>query len=271
MIQINPVSESGTMTTKFESGPAFDEAITTQAVGFEMSRGLSNGYALNVSTDIGSEKFKGEDVPEYTNAGFSDVKVQITKLTQDSMSQSYLSGFATTGIGKAAIGSVQGDKAFEGNRFSGGVSLGGQYMKQTAALAGTYGYRVGGALAMPRSQDIKNDTPVYAVLETTGGHKLFAEFFGQTAPKGSWTLGGTAGLNTTLAQDFSGRAGTSPISATRNQLNVLGLKAFAAFTSGQIEFVPAVLLNRAMNTSGGSFSVESMDTLGLQLTTRLSL
>ena len=51
----------------------------------------------------------------------------------------------------------------------------------------------------------------------------------------------------------------------------MSLKAFAALSAGQLEFIPTAIFQKNLGASGGEFSTESVENVGIELTTRFSL
>ncbi len=271
VFQAVPKSNSLTVERKFDGQKAVESTIRTNAVGVEFALGLSNDYSLNFSTDMGTDGVKPKKETETTNVGFSDLKVELRKMNQQDMQQTFMAGFFTTSLGEAAEGNVSGGKNIDGNRFSGGMTLGGAYTKQTAALDSNFGYKMSAALQFNRKVDIKQSTQIYSAYEISGGHILRAEAFGERMLGQATKIGGAIGMNVTLPQDGTIREGATRVSASSGQLNIMSIKAFAAMNAGQLEFIPTAVFERNLGNSGGKFSTESHENVGIELITRFSL
>lgn len=271
IFQAVPKSNSLTVENKLDGQKAVETTTRSNIVGVEFARGLSNDYSLNFSTDFGTDGVKPKNETETTNVGPSDLKVEIRKMFQQDMQQTFAAGFVTTSLGEAAQGNFSGGKNIDGNRFSGGMTLGGAYTKQTAALDSNYGYKMSAALQFNRKVDIKQPTAVYSAYETSGGHMLRAEAFGEKMLGQSTKIGGAIGLNVTLPQDGSIRVGPTRMGISTGQQNIMSLKAFAAMNAGQLEFIPTAVFERNLGTSGGKYSTESHENVGIELITRFSL
>ena len=272
MVQAAPLSMTLTTEQKYKGVKQTIETTTrTDAFGLQFARGLSNDMALTVSTDIGKDSVKSKNSKETANSGFSDVTVAIAKMNElSSTQQSFLSGNLSLGL-DASLGFADGNQSADGNRFSGGYTLGAAYVKQTVAASATTGYRVSADIKFNRKQDIKNPTPVYSAVETTGGHVLTGELFAERNLKQTAKIGGAAGLKVIMPMDQSFRQGTTRLSGSTGQLSIMSLRAFAAFDAGQLEFIPTAVFQRNLGTTTGNLSVESYENVGLELTTRFSL
>lgn len=271
IFQAVPKGMTSTIETKLGKAASVSTETRTNAVGIEYARGLSNDMSLNISTDMGASTSKSKNSKETTNSGLSDLKVELRKMNQQDMQQSFLAGQITSSLGAATRGSYIDNKNIDGNRFSGGMTLGGSYTKQTAALAGNYGYKLSAALQFNRKVDIQQPTPVYSATEYTGGHMLAAEAFGEKIIGQASKIGGSIGLDVTLPTEVTTRTGTDGGAATIDRLNVMSLKAFAALSAGQLEFIPTAIFQKNIGNSGGDSSIESLENVGIELITRFSL
>lgn len=272
MVQATPKAMTLSTEQKMKGIKAIiQETTRSESIGLQFARGLSNDLAFAISTDIGKDAIKAKGEKETSNTGFSDFEFSLTKMNEvNSLEQSFFIGSLSAGA-DASLGFADGNQSSDGNRFSGGISLGAEYVKQAVAVAATTGYRVSADLKFNRKQDVKNPTPIYSAVETTGGHTLAGEFFAEKNLKQTAKIGGAAGLKMIMPMDQSFRQGTVRVSGSTGQLNVLSLRAFAAFDAGQLEFIPSATFQRNLGTTSGDLSVESYENVGLELTTRFSL
>lgn len=271
MIEAAPQSMTTTSELKYKSQKGVESTNRTDAFGLRFARGLSNDMALTVSTDIGKETSKAKGQKETANSGLSDIQLALTKMNDlGSSQQSFLTGSLSGGL-DASIGYADANQSADGNRFSGGYTLGAEYVKQSVSSAAATGYKISADIKFNRKQDIKNSSPAYSAIETTGGHILAGEFFAEKNLKQTARIGGAAGLKVFMPMDQSSRKGTTRVSASTGQLNILSLRAFASFDAGQLEFLPSAVFERNLGTTTGDLSVESYENVGLELTTRFSL
>jgi hypothetical protein len=271
IVQAAPKSMSLTSETKYKSQKGVESTTQTDALGLNFARGLSNDLALTISTDIGKDKIKDKGAKETVNSGFSDFKVAITKMNDlGSYQQSFLTGRLSGGL-EATLGFAEDNQSADGNRFSGGYTLGAEYVKQTVGVSATTGYKIAADIKFARKQDIKTSTPVYSAIETTGGHILTGEFFAEKTLKQTAKIGGAAGLQVFMPMNMAVRQDPFRASTETGQLNIMSFRAFAAFDAGQLEFLPSAIFQRNIGTTTGDLSVESYENVGLELTTRFSL
>lgn len=272
MLQAVPKSMSRTTENKFKKTPTVKTSTDMSGLGIEFARGLSNDLSLNVSTDIGTETRKATGAKEESDTGLSDIKVAITKMYQADAQQSFLSGYLTGGL-PATRGNVTAQgKTLDGNRFSGGMTLGTAYTKQNAGVAGNFGYKLSAAIQFPIKADVKQEVPDYSAYEMTGGHTLGANMFAEKIISASAKIGGGAGVNIIMPSDMSVRTPEGRGSASIGQQNIMSLRAFAAFNAGQLEFMPTAVFERNLGAaSDGNLSVESQESATFELVTRFSL
>lgn len=281
ILELRPY-QSTTQTSMRLSSTADSVTSSTKSSAIEISykRGLANNKALSISSSIGSDEINPGDssIKSYKNAGFSDFKIEISKMNNRENDEQILGAFATVSMGPAETGyeytSPGSERNADGNRYSGGHSFSGYYgvQKKSAVNESVFGTKVTGTLQLPTEQNTRDSSNQKVSTTTDGGHALFGEIFSETK-KGPVLLGFTGGLGFVLPISYSVEAGGTKSNFKFDRQTYLKAEAYGvvATNNKKISILPSFGLRKLVSATDGPESLENNDEVRISVLTRIAL